>query len=139
MPANDALMQLVGGGQPQGTPTAGPTPMEESGAPVGAGMSTPQPNEGAQAQAQVGITMAMDLLEKALIAYGSESKEGGEILKSLSGLQRIFGAQRKESEGMIPAELRALIEQTGSKSPESQAAMGAGGAPAQAAPQQIAA
>ena len=118
--------------------SAAPTEMEEAGAPVGAGMSTPQPNEGAQAQAQVGITMAMDLLEKSLIAYGSESKEGGEILKALSGLQRIFGAQRKESEGLVPAELRALIEQSGMKSPESMAAMGAGGQPA-AAPQAMAA
>lgn len=134
----DDLMQVVQGGGSQPGASAAPSPMEESGAPVGAGMSTPQPNEGAQAQAQVSITMAMDLLEKALIAYGSESKEGGEILKSLSGLQRIFGAQRKEAEGLVPAELRSLIEQSGTKSPESMAAMGAGGQPA-AAPQAMAA
>lgn len=92
-------------------------------------MTTPQQNEGAQAQANVNITMALDLLEKALPAYGSESDEGGAILKALSMLTKRFGQKRDQAQGLIPSELRSLMEQSGMKSPESQAAAGAGGAP----------
>lgn len=132
----DDLMKLVGGG---GAPAGAPAPATPgTQAPVGSPMSNPQQNEGAQAQATISITMALDLLEKALPAFGSESEEGGAIIESITKLTRKFGAKRKQSEGMIPAELKMLMEQTGMKSPEQTAATGGGGQPG-AAPMQMAA
>jgi hypothetical protein len=101
-------------------------------------MTTPQPNEGAQAQAMISVTMALDLLEKALPSFGAESEQGMAILKSLMVLTKLVGAQRKASEQLVPAELRSLMEMTGMQSPEQMGAAGAGGQPP-AAPMPMAA
>lgn len=128
MPIPAELMKVVGGGAQPGA---------AGGAPVTSPMATPQKNEGAQAQAQVAISMAMDLIERALPAYGSESPEGMALLDALRKLSKPFGGQREKAQGMIPAELRMLAQQQGMKSPESQGAAAAGAKPGGGAPQQM--
>ena len=134
MPIDPKLLSVVGGGAPQGAPAGGPA----STGPVSQGMTTPQPNEGAQAQASVNVTMALDLLEKALPAFGAESEHGAAILKALSTLSKPFGAKRQQSQGLVAPELRAMMEQLGMKSPEQQALAGGGGQPGQPPMQQAA-
>lgn len=127
---SDQLMSLVAGGQ--GTMGADePEPGmggDQGAAPAGAPMTTPQPNEGEQQEAMVGISLAMDLLEKSLPPFGAESNEGRSIMAALTGLSKVFGQQRDSSKELIPAELKVLMQKAGMQSPEL-AAMGAGGAP----------
>lgn len=131
-------MKLMGGGaQTGGAPAAG-TPATGDGAPVGAPMTTPQPNEGAQQGAQVDIALALDLLEKALPAFGSESEEGKAVLAALSGLSRKFGQQRDKAQQLIPAELQQLM-QSQQASPELAAMQGQGGGAGAPPPMQAAA
>lgn len=132
------LMKLISGGAGQGAKT--PNPMaaqsEMNTPPVTAPMATPQPAEGQQQAAMINITMAMDLLEASLAAYGSESEEGQTLLNALSNLSKKFGASKKKAEGLIPAEIMQLMQtlpQAGGGSPEAKA-MGAPMAPPPPAP-----
>jgi hypothetical protein len=73
-------------------------------------MSSPQPAAGEKQQAMIKVQQAMDLLEQALPDFGSESEEGGEILKTLSTLGKKFGgANRARSNELMPAELMNLL------------------------------
>lgn len=95
-------------------------------------MTTPQPNEGEQQAANVDISMAMDLLEKSLMAFGSESDQGKTLLTCLTGLSKTFGAQRPKSQSLVPAELKQLMSslpQGGGGTPEMKAMGAPGGAP----------
>lgn len=127
---------MAGGAGKTGAPApagaAGPAP---GGAPVTSPMTTPQPNEGARQAAQVDVALALDLLEKALPHFGSETEEGKSLLSALSGLSRKFGQARSKAQGLIPAELKQLI-QSQQASPELQAMQGGGGggAPGAGAP-----
>lgn len=136
MPGEEALMALMGGGG--GAPQGAPEP-DQSGAPQGAAMTNPQAQEGAQAEAQTKIALALDLLEQAIQAFGSETPEGGAILGAISALVKKFGIQRDAAKQMIPAELKVLMESAGMKSPEQQGAMGGGGQPGAQPPMQQAA
>jgi hypothetical protein len=73
-------------------------------------MSTPQPAAGEKQSAMLKVQQAMDLLEQSLPDFGSESEEGGEILKTLSTLGKKFGgANRARNNELMPAELMNLI------------------------------
>lgn len=121
------LMKVIAGGA--GKSGGGVPPMSGSeGAPMGAPMTTPQPNEGEQQSAMINISLAMDLLEKALPPFGAESDVGKAIMGSLSALTKVAGEKRDSAQPLIPAELKILMQQAGKTSPEMQA-MGAGGAP----------
>src|SRR5580700_7067561 len=109
MPGPQDLIKLIagGGGQkaapmPNAAPPGGPPP---GGAPVGAPMTSPQQNAGVQKAAMVDISMAMDLLEKSLPPFGSESEEGKSLLSALSGLSKTFGEKRDKAKPLVPAEL----------------------------------
>lgn len=91
-------------GMPGGPAT--PPPMEAMGSP----MSTPQPAAGDMAAAQVQIGMAMDMLEKSLYAFGSESQEGQSILSALQTLTKKFGEARSNTKELIPEEMRQLLQ-----------------------------
>ena len=129
MTMNPDLMQLIAGGggtaggappQPQGLPGAE--------APIGGPMSTPQPASGDKQAAMVNLSIAMDLMENSLPAFGSESPEGAVILRALSSMSGKFGSARTKSKDLIPAELQQLME--GMQPSPVQAAMaGAGGPP----------
>lgn len=128
------LMKLMaaGGAGKKAAPPVGATPSgsQTPGGPVGAPMTTPQPNQGQQQAANVDIALAMDLLEKALPPYGSESPQGKALLTCLSGLSKTFGEQREKAKPLIPAELKQLMAATpmgGGATPEMKSM--AGGAP----------
>lgn len=127
-------MKLMGGAA-GGNPAAGPAAAPSEEAPLGAPMTTPQANAGDQQAAFTQISMAMDMLEKSLPAFGSETPEGKSLLGALTQLTKGFGQQRAGGADLIPAELQQLLQ--GLKPSPEQAAM-AGAAPA-AAPQPMAA
>ena len=134
------LMKLVQGGTPPGgagMAAQGPTPAQAGApgnqAPAGAPMQTPQSPAGAQASAKVNITMARDLLEHSLPAFGSETEEGKAILSAIGALGKKFGADMKRSGDLVPAEITQLLQslpQAGGARPEAKAMMGAATAPA---------
>lgn len=94
---------------------------EKAPGPVGAAATTPQKDEGAQAEATVKIAIAMKMLSMALAPFGSDSEKGDALMKSISSLQRTFGVKLDEADKLIPAELKVLIESANMKSPEEQA------------------
>lgn len=126
MPENQELMALMGGAGKTGG-AAPSEPVDPAAAPLTAPQTTPQPNEGEQQEAMVSIAMAMDLMESALVAFGSESEQGKALLSSLSGLSKSFGQKRDKGKQMVPAELMMMMQklpQAGGASPEMKA-MGA--------------
>jgi hypothetical protein len=131
MPAdNDKLKELLAGSADE--------PGENEGAPVGVGMTTPQENEGAQAEADTKVALALELLSQALPAYGAESDKGKPLMKSIESLQRAFGVKLDASRKLIPAELKMMMEAADMRTPEMMAAARPAGA-TPAAPMQLAA
>ena len=117
-------MKLMGG-----APKGGAAPQPAPGSPVTAGMTTPQEDAGKKQAAMVDIGMAMDLIEKNLIVFGSETPEGQTLWKALQSMHKLFGGQRGEAKELQGAELQQLMAGQGQKTPELQAMQGAGGAP----------
>jgi hypothetical protein len=117
------MQRMMGGagGQPSGAPTAGgaspqagadPT-AAAGGAPPGqspaAGpMSKPQDKRGLKAAAQTNIHIAVNMLEEALPAFGSESPEGSKILAALKSLGGMVA--KKDTSDLVPAEVLQLIK-----------------------------
>lgn len=133
MQASPDLMKLMGGG---GAKPGAAQPA--SGAPVTAGMTNPQQDAGRQQAAMIDIGMAMDMLERALPAFGSETDEGMALMESLQKLNKKFGEKRGGAKDLMPAELQQLMAGMGKQSPEMQAMAGGGGQPG-AQPQAMAA
>ena len=94
-----------GGGAPGGMPKPGAPMQPQAGGPKpgGAPMAKPQQKEGIKEAARVNIHIAMNMLEQALPAFGSESKEGKSVLKILSMLSKEFGKQ--DASDLVPAEV----------------------------------
>lgn len=112
-----------------GGPVGGSASMQgSSAAPVTSQMTTPQDNEGEKQQAFVNIGMALDLLEKSLMPFGSETDEGNSLLKAIDSLTKVFGKHRTDTKNLIPAELQQLVGSITAQSPE-QAAMAGQAAP----------
>src|SRR5690348_10673056 len=120
MPADKKLMELMSKSQDAGS--GEPSAAESAKGPVTSPMSTPQQNEGAKMSATAKIALGLKLLEQALAPFGSESKEGGALMESISKLTKTFGIKMDEGEKLIPAELKMLVEAAGQKTPEMQAA-----------------
>lgn len=98
--------------QMQKGPPPGMVPHGQPGQmpPVSAPMSTPQPNEGEKQQASAQVQMAMDILERTLPAFGSESEEGAAVIDVLGKLNKKFGGtQRAKSKEMMPSEIMNLV------------------------------
>src|ERR1700760_3105241 len=85
---------------PGGAPGGGPPP---GAAPAAGPMSTPQQPKGDQAGANVDALMAQKILEKARVAFGSQSDEGAAILKAISALAKAFGKQQDKTQELMPA------------------------------------
>ena len=121
---SDQLMDLIRKGQPKvAPPVVEPQTPALSGAetpPMSAPMLTPEEKQGDQANAKVNVQMAMDLMQQALVTFGSESKEGKKILEVITSLARVFGETEGKTRELIPAEIMQMIQalpQTGSASP----------------------
>ena len=111
MAMSPELMKLVAGGAGKGA--TGPTPQAAAAGantpPTGSPMSAPQEQEGMQQKARVNINMALDLLEQAIPAFGSETEEGKSLLSALSTLGKKFGQKREGAGELVPAQIRQLL------------------------------
>lgn len=111
-----------GGGKPQQSAEMLNAPGGNQ-APGGGPMSTPQPKEGLAQAAMIQVSMALQLLERSLPAFGSATDQGKAVLNALKTLTNTFGKQRAESDKMIPAELLQMVQ--GMKGGPAAQAMGA--------------
>jgi hypothetical protein len=87
-------------------------------------MSTPESKDGDKQGAKINITMAMDMLEKALPAMGSETPEGTAIIDVLKKLATVFGQNEHHTRELIPAEILQMqrtLPQAGGASPQAKA------------------
>jgi len=100
MSASPEVMSALGGG--------GPPPA--AGAPAAAPMMTPQQPKGDQEGAKVDVLMAIKMLEKALPKYGSGEPGGKAILKAITALGKEFGKEEGQTEELMPAEIKALLQ-----------------------------
>lgn len=105
-----ALMQGAGAGgaTPGGiavgeAPPGGPPPMPSP-------MSTPEPQAGVREAALVNISMALDLIEQALPALGSESMEGKKALSALANLTSVLGPKKQRASELQNAEILQLLQ-----------------------------
>lgn len=122
------LMDLISGGGGQKPPAGFVPPSAPTSSPMSAPMTTPQPKEGEMQAAEINITMAMDLLEQSLQAFGSTSEEGSAILNSLKTLSNKFGKNRQKADSLVPTEIQQLLAslpQAGGASPVQKALQGA--------------
>lgn len=74
---------------------------------MGAPMSGPQDKKGLKAAAATNLHIAVNMLEEALPAFGSESEEGGSILKALNAIRSLVG--KRDSSDLVPAELLQMF------------------------------
>lgn len=88
-------------------------------------MMTPQKPKGEQAGADVGVQVALKMLERALVAHGSGTPKGKAIFKAIHGLTTEFGQEEDKSSELMPAELKTALMAPGGS---------AGSAPAAGAP-----
>jgi len=100
-----AAPQPPQGGAPN-MPGAG-TNAPKPGGPAGAPMSNPQQKEGLKAAAATNVHIAVNMLEEALPAFGSESKEGEAILKALAAVSKLVA--KRDSSDLAPAEIRQMV------------------------------
>lgn len=93
--------------------------------PQASPMMTPQAPEGLREAAKIDVMLATKVLERALPAFGFDTKEGSAILNALRSFSKVFGKSQSESQDLMPAEIQNLL---------SQMPQGAGGAPSGAPP-----
>lgn len=130
---DDKMMELMRS-QRAGGKTAAPEPAPQnqsmsdaSTGPMGSPMSTPEPKMGNREGAMVNLSMAMDLIEQALPAIGSESPEGQKALAALRVLTGILGPKKGKTNELQTNEILQMLQslpQAGGATPEG-AAMGA--------------
>jgi hypothetical protein len=83
-------------------------------------MAAPQPQQGRTELGTVQVHIAMQILERALPMFGSTSKEGTAIIRTLSTLSRDFG--QRDTSDLVPAEVMSMVQGMGQQG---------GGAPVQ--------
>lgn len=75
--------------------------------PAASPMSGPQEKKGLKAAAQTNVHIAVNMLEEALPAFGSESAEGGKILAALKSLSSLVA--KRDSSDLVPAEVLQMV------------------------------
>lgn len=126
----DKLMELMRGSQAAaGAPT--PAPDTTAGAmsdaetpPMASPMSTPEPKMGSKEAALINISMAMDLLEQSLPAFGSESAEGQKALNAIRQLSGLIGPRKSKTNELQQSEILQMLQtlpQAGGATPEGRA------------------
>jgi hypothetical protein len=91
-------------------------------------MSTPEPKNGQREAALINVSMALDLLEQALPAVGSESPEGKKLMSALSALTGLLGPKKQKTGELQNAEILQLLQnlpQAGGGTPGSRSIAGA--------------
>jgi hypothetical protein len=128
----DQLMKLMAGQKDKATPGGLPPPDDANtmgmsdGAtpPMGAPMSTPEPKMGNREASMINISMAMDLLEQALPALGSESPEGQKVLAAIRTMIGVVGQKKGKVNELQPTEIMQMLQtlpQAGGATPEGNA------------------
>ena len=114
---SEQLMQMIksqkDGATPSGIPPApeGVTGMSDTSAPpMASPMSTPEPKMGNREAGLINISMAMDLLEQVLPAFGSESPEGQKVLGAIRTLTGLIGAKKAKTNELQPAEIMQMLQ-----------------------------
>lgn len=126
----DMMALMQGAGAPGGATAGGLSigaPPAASPPPMPTPMSTPEPKAGVKENALVNISMALDLIEQALPALGSESEEGKKALSALSTLTAILGPKKQKAGELQNAEILQLLQslpQAGGGTPGSRAIAG---------------
>lgn len=127
------LMELMRQGQGPGA-VPPPSPDASAGpgagmsgqetAPMSAPMSTPEPKMGSREGAMINLGMALDLIEQALPALGSESDEGQKALAALRTLTGIMGPRKNKTNELQQSEILQMMQslpQAGGATPEARA------------------
>ena len=116
--SQDKLMELMSkgknGANARPTPTPTPAPMDsmsDSGTPpIAAPMSTPEPKMGSQEGAMINLSMAMDLIEQALPALGSESEQGQKALAAIRSLTGVIGPRKGKTNELQQSEILQMLQ-----------------------------
>ena len=126
----DKLMELMRGSRSASAPL--PVPEAPQGAtmsdaetpPMASPMSTPEPKMGTKEAALINISMAMDLLEQSLPAFGSESVEGQKALNAIRQLSGLIGPRKGKTNELQQSEILQMLQtlpQAGGATPEGRA------------------
>jgi hypothetical protein len=131
MATPDPMMEMIKSQRDQATPQGAPpspppgTDMSDASTPPSAApMSTPEPKMGNREGALVNVSMAMDLLEQSLPAFGSESDEGRKILNAIRVMTDIIGPKKQKTGELQQSEILQLLQtlpQAGGATPEGKA------------------
>ena len=127
----DKLMEMIsaqrGGAaspMPEAPPPIDSTMSDQTTAPMGAPMSTPEPKMGNREGAMVNLSMAMDLIEQALPSLGSESEEGQKALAAIRSLTSVLGQKKQKTGELQQSEIIQMLQnlpQAGGATPEGRA------------------
>lgn len=141
---SDKIMEMMrqapasgGGTTAPATPPSAADSSDVATGPMGAPMTTPEPKMGSKQGAMVQIGMAMDLIEQALPALGSESPEGQKVVAALRALTGIIGAKKGKVQELMPTEIMQMMQslpQVGGATPEGTAMAAAPAVPNMAPP-----
>ena len=116
--SQDKLMELMskgkGGANAGPAPTPTPAPMDamsDAGTPpIASPMSTPEPKMGSQEGAMINLSMAMDLIEQALPALGSESEQGQKALAAIRSLTGVIGPRKGKTNELQQSEILQMLQ-----------------------------
>ncbi len=92
--------------------------------PMAAPMSTPEPKMGSREGAMINLSMAMDLVEQALPAFGFESAEGLKAREVLKQMSSILGPRKDKAKELQNSEIMQMLQnlpQAGAATPEGKA------------------
>lgn len=87
-------------------------------------ISTPEPPSGDKQKALVNVSIAVSMLEQALMVLSSSTEEGQSVLKALNALTKLTGPKQQE---LVPAEIQQLL--SGMPGGNLQSMQAAGGQP----------
>jgi len=111
-------------GPQQPSPMASEASATDMTPPMSAPMSTPEPQMGNREGAMVNLGLAMDLIQRALPALGSNSPEGVKVLSALRTLTGVIGNKKESIEELKQSEILQMLQalpQAGGATPEGKA------------------
>jgi hypothetical protein len=79
---------------------------------------------GNQEAARINLSMALDLLEQSLPAFGSGSEEGQKVLSALRTINAVLGPRKNKTNELQQSEILQMLQslpQAGGMSPEGRA------------------
>lgn len=136
----DQMKAMLGS---SGSPPEVAPPLGGGSSPAAAPMLTSQAPEGLREAAKVDVMLATKVLERALPAFGFDTKEGKAILNALKSFGNVFGTSASTAEQLMPAELQQLMQSVSAgpgggpptaPTPPTASPMPPGGAPLPAGP-----